>query len=297
MGVSKYKKKKKLGAFPNISVMFSIALALFLIGLFGLLIIHSHKLKGVIRSNITMQVYLDKFITENERIRINQLLQQKEYIAIESELAPIEFIPKEDAAKVLIDKTGEDFVELLGENPLHDAFVIRIAPEYQMEESLGSIKAELGNLESVHEVVYVKNLVQLINSNVAKISILLMVVTVILLIVTAVLINNTIKLALFSQRFLIRSMQLVGAKTGFVIKPFVRRAGLQGMVAGLLASALLYGLLSYANRMIDDLQRLQSLQELLALFAALLMLGVAIGVISTYRAVRKYLKMSLDELY
>jgi cell division transport system permease protein len=297
MGVSKYKKKKKLGAFPNISVMFSIALALFLIGLFGLLIIHSHKLKGVIRSNITMQVYLDKFITENERIRINQLLQQKEYIAIESELAPIEFIPKEDAAKVLIDKTGEDFVELLGENPLHDAFVIRIAPEYQMEESLESIKAELGNLESVHEVVYVKNLVQLINSNVAKISILLMVVTVILLIVTAVLINNTIKLALFSQRFLIRSMQLVGAKTGFVIKPFVRRAGLQGMVAGLLASALLYGLLSYANRMIDDLQRLQSLQELLALFAALLMLGVAIGVISTYRAVRKYLKMSLDELY
>jgi cell division transport system permease protein len=297
MGVSKYKKKKKLGAFPNISVMFSIALALFLIGLFGLLIIHSHKLKGVIRSNITMQVYLDKFITENERIRINQLLQQKEYIAIESELAPIEFIPKEDAAKVLIDKTGEDFVELLGENPLHDAFVIRIAPEYQMEESLESIKAELGNLESVHEVVYVKNLVQLINSNVAKISILLMVVTVILLIVTAVLINNTIKLALFSQRFLIRSMQLVGAKTGFVIKPFVRRAGLQGMVAGLLASALLYGLLSYANRMIDDLQRLQSLQQLLALFAALLMLGVAIGVISTYRAVRKYLKMSLDELY
>jgi cell division transport system permease protein len=297
MGVSKYKKKKKLGAFPNISVMFSIALALFLIGLFGLLIIHSHKLKGVIRSNITMQVYLDKFITENERIRINQLLQQKEYIAIESELAPIEFIPKEDAAKVLIDKTGEDFVELLGENPLHDAFVIRIAPEYQMEESLESIKAELGNLESVHEVVYVKNLVQLINSNVAKISILLMVVTVILLIVTAVLINNTIKLALFSQRFLIRSMQLVGAKTGFVIKPFVRRAGLQGMVAGLLASALLYGLLSYANRMIDDLQRLQSLQELLALFAALLMLGLAIGVISTYRAVRKYLKMSLDELY
>jgi cell division transport system permease protein len=114
MGVSKYKKKKKLGAFPNISVMFSIALALFLIGLFGLLIIHSHKLKGVIRSNITMQVYLDKFITENERIRINQLLQQKEYIAIESELAPIEFIPKEDAAKVLIDKTGEDFVELFG---------------------------------------------------------------------------------------------------------------------------------------------------------------------------------------
>jgi cell division transport system permease protein len=148
---------------------------------------------------------------------------------------------------VLIDKTGEDFVELLGENPLHDAFVIRIAPEYQMEESLESIKAELGNLESVHEVVYVKNLVQLINSNVAKISILLMVVTVILLIVTAVLINNTIKLALFSQRFLIRSMQLVGAKTGFVIKPFVRRAGLQGMVAGLLASALLYGLLSYAK--------------------------------------------------
>jgi len=293
----KYKKKKRLGSFPYVSVIFSLTLALFVIGLFGLLILHSNKLKDSIRENISMQIYLDKFVTENDKIRINKLLNQKKYIVKKGKKSSIEFISKEDAAKLFVESTGEDFIEFLGDNPLRDAFVIKIIPSYQQVDSLKKIENELAKVESVFEVVYVQNLVQSINKNIAKISLVLVGFTVILLITIVVLINSTIKLALFSQRFLIRSMQLVGAKAGFIIIPFVRRAGMHGLIAGLLASALLFAILNYANNVIEELKQLQSTNELLMLLSFILVLGVVIGMISTYKAVKKYLKMSLDELY
>jgi cell division transport system permease protein len=293
----KTRKKKQLGSFPYASVLFSITLALFLIGLFGLLILQSNKLKDVIRDNITMQLYLDKSVTENDKIRINKLLTEKEFVATEDGKHLVEFISKEDAAKFFIESTGEDFVEFLGDNPLRDAFVIKIKPAFQLEDSLKQIETELSKVESVFEVVYVQNLVQMINKNIAKISLVLIGITAILLITIVVLINNTIKLALFSQRFLIRSMQLVGAKAGFIIAPFIKRAGLQGIMAGLIACGMLYGLLSYATRVVEELRHLQSAKELAALFMVIVSLGLVIGMVSTYRAVKKYLRMSLDELY
>ena len=294
---SKYKKKKKLGSFPFVSVIFSITLALFVIGLFGLLILHSNKLKDTIRESISVQIYLDKFIKENDIIRINKLLTQKKYISKNGDKFSIEFISKEDAAKVFIENTGEEFVEFLGDNPLRDAFTIKVDPAYQHVDSLQNIKKELSNVESVFEVVYIQNLVQSINNNITKISLILVGFTSILLITIVILINNTIKLALFSQRFLIRSMQLVGAKAGFIIAPFIKRAGWHGILSGILASALLFGLLTYANSVIEELKQLQSQKELLLLFGFITTLGLVIGTTSTYRAVKKYLKMSLDELY
>lgn len=293
----KYKKKKKLGSFPNVSVIFSITLALFVIGLFGLLILDSNKLKDVIRENITIQIYLDKFVTENDKIRITKILTQKKYVAKEDGKSLVEFVSKEEAAKIFIEGTGEDFIEFLGENPLRDAFTIKIDPTYQQVDSLKKVEIELSNVDSVFEVVYVQNLVQSINKNIAKISLVLVGFTIILLVTIVVLINNTIKLALFSQRFLIRSMQLVGAKAGFIISPFVRRAGLQGLLAGLIASTLLFALITYVNSIIEELKQLQSVNELLILLSFILVLGVVIGMVSTYKAVNKYLKMSLDELY
>lgn len=294
---TKYKKKKKLGSFPYVSVVFSITLALFVIGLFGLLILHSNKLKDSIRDTITIQIYLDKFVTENDKIRINRILNRKPYIAREDDVALVEFISKEDAAELFVEQTGEDFVQFLGDNPLRDAFSIKIDPKYQQMDSLKTIESDLNSLESVFEVVYVQSLVQTINRNVAKISLVLVGFTLILLITIVVLINNTIKLALFSQRFLIRSMQLVGAKAGFIIMPFVRRAGVHGVLSGIIASALLFALLTYANSVIEELKRLQSREELILLFGVITILGLGIGILSTYRAVKKYLRMSLDELY
>lgn len=293
----KYKKKKKLGSFPYVSVIFSITLALFVIGLFGLLILHSNKLKDTIRENITIQIYLDKFVTENDKIRINKLLTQKKYIAKDGDKSLVEYISKEKAAKIFIESSGEDFIEFLGDNPLRDAFTIKIDPAYQQSDSLKTIEIELSKVDSVFEVVYVQNLVQSINKNITKISLILVGFTIILIITIVILINNTIKLALFSQRFLIRSMQLVGAKASFIISPFVRRAGMQGLLSGLIASMTLFALLTYANSVIEELKQLQSINELLILFAFIVCLGMVIGMISTYKAVKKYLKMSLDELY
>lgn len=293
----KYKKKKKLGSFPYVSVIFSITLALFVIGLFGLLILHSNKLKDTIRENITIQIYLDKFVTENDKIRINKLLTQKKYIAKDGDKSLVEYISKEKAAKIFIESSGEDFIEFLGDNPLRDAFTIKIDPAYQQSDSLKTIEIELSKVDSVFEVVYVQNLVQSINKNITKISLILVGFTIILIITIVILINNTIKLALFSQRFLIRSMQLVGAKASFIISPFVRRAGMQGLLSGLIASMTLFALLTYANSVIEELKQLQSINELLILFAFIVCLGIVIGMISTYKAVKKYLKMSLDELY
>ncbi|MCG8309598.1 MAG: permease-like cell division protein FtsX [Cytophagales bacterium] len=292
-----YKKKKKLGSFPYVSMIFSIALALFVIGLFGLLILQSNKLKDSIQENIAIQIYLDKSVTENDIIRINKLLKQKRYVLKEGDNSSVEFVSKEDAAKVFIERTGEDFIEFLGDNPLRDAFSVKIDPAYQQVDSLQNIKSDLGKIDSVFEIAYAQNLVQSINKNITKISLVLIGFTLVLLITIVVLINNTIKLALFSQRFLIRSMQLVGAKAGFIIAPFLRRAARHGIVAGMLASALLFILLTYANSVVEELKQLQSLNELLVLFGFMLALGLIIGMMSTYRAVKKYLKMSLDELY
>lgn len=293
----KYRKKKKVGTFPYASVLFSITLALFIIGLFAMLILHSNKLKDIIRDNITMQVFLDKTTTDNDKIRINKVLAQQQYVAKNGDQPLVEFISKEQAAESFIQSTGEDFIEFLGDNPLRDAFVIKIDPEFQHEDSLMQIESQLEGIDSVFEVVYVQNLVQYINNNLTKISLVLIGFTVLLLVAIVVLINNTIKLALFSQRFLIRSMQLVGAKSGFIVFPFVRRAGIQGLVAGLIASGFLYALLTYANRVIEELRQLQSEKELAILFLLIVSTGVIIGMLSTYGAVKKYLKMSLDELY
>lgn len=293
----KYKKKKKLGSYPYVSVVFSITLALFVVGLFGLLLLHANQLKDLIRQNIEVQVYLNKYITENQRIKINKTLASKDYVLAEDGAPQISYVSKEEAAEQFIKETGEDFTNFLGENPLRDAYTIKIKSEYHDQDKLVGIKEDIEGISGVFEVTYIESLIDSINKNVTKISIILASFALILLISVIMLINNTIKLALFSQRFLIRSMQLVGATATFIQKPFLYRAALHGLLAGIFASLLLIVLMHYANNEIENLSTLQDPQKILYLFAGLLVLGAVIGFLSTFRSVRKYLKMSLDELY
>lgn len=293
----KYKKKKKLGSYPYVSVVFSITLALFVVGLFGLLLLHANQLKDLIRQNIEVQVYLNKYITENQRIKINKTLASKDYVLVEDGTAQISYISKEEAAEQFIKETGEDFTNFLGENPLRDAYTIKINYEYHDQDKLVGIKEDIEGISGVFEVTYIESLIDSINKNVTKISIILASFALILLISVIMLINNTIKLALFSQRFLIRSMQLVGATATFIQKPFLYRATLHGILAGIFASLLLIVLMHYANNEIENLSTLQDPQKILYLLVGLLLLGAVIGFLSTFRSVRKYLKMSLDELY
>lgn len=290
-------KKKKLGNYPHLMVVFSITLALFVIGLFGLLLIHAGKLSERVKESIEMQVYLDRNLTEVQLVRLQKTFAAKEYIAYKNDTAQVRYVSKEDGAKAFLDETGEDFMAFLGENPLRDAYVLRIDADHSSSAMLKSIKLDLEEIDGVFEVQYVESLIESINDNIRKISIILLGFAGILVLVVIILINNTIKLALYSQRFLIRSMQLVGATSFFIQRPFLNRAAWQGIVSGILASALLFGLMHYAYREITELQLLRNDEQTYILMAALVVIGLIMGFMSSYRAVRKYLRMSLDELY
>ncbi|MEM6845956.1 MAG: permease-like cell division protein FtsX [Bacteroidota bacterium] len=293
----KIRKKKKLGSYPYLSVVFSITLALFVIGLFGLLLIYANRLTQVIQENVEIQVFLNQTISPSDRLKIQKTLASKEYIEQQEGQEAVIFISKEEAAQDFIAETGEDFRQFLGENPLRDAFVIHVKPEYYESAQLSKIKLDIERQRGVFEVAYVESLIDAINRNVTKISIILVSFAVLLIIIVAILINNTIRLALFSQRFLIRSMQLVGATASFIQRPFLSRSLLHGILGGIFAGGLLFALTQYAQQQVTDLAQLQSTEELIILIAALLVIGGFMGFISTYRAVKKYLRMSLDQLY
>ncbi len=291
-------KKRKLGSYPYLSVVFSISIALFVIGLLGLLVLHSKKLTQLIKENIEIQVYLKKDISKSALTQIRHSFEQADYISKNKEGKPqVVFISKEQAAQNFIAETGEDFASFLGENPLRDAFIININENHQSEKMMATIKERILKLPGIFEVVYVNDLIDIINKNIRNISLILASFAGILIIVVIILINNTIKLALFTQRFLIRSMQLVGATNGFIRSPFVLRSMGHGLLSGLIASSLLFGISEYAYTKIDDLILLKDVNHLYMLFGILLLLGAFLGLFSSLRSVNKYLKLSLDELY
>jgi cell division transport system permease protein len=296
MAEAKYStRKKKLGSYPSISVVASITLALFAIGVFGALVIYSKELEKAVKENIKIQVYLKSQLTAGERERM-----QKEFASmyfLPKVQNPIQYISKEEAAQQFIKETGENFKKFLGENPLHDAYLLRIDESYQSKESLAKIKNEIEKMPGVFQAFYAENVIESINHNITQIGLAMMGLVAVLLLIVVLLINNTLRLALFSQRFLIRSMQLVGAKRWFIQGPFLCRASMHGLLSGVIASIFLAGLLSFATKRIIELKLIQNNDRLLLLMAALLVLGILVAVVSSYRAVNKYLKLSLDELY
>ncbi len=294
---NKAKHKKRLGSYPFISVVLSISLTLFAIGLFGWVILNAQKLTDYFKENIEVQVYLDKQVTENERIILNKTLSSKDYVLKVNDEAQITFISKQEAAEKLIGDTGEDFLAILEDNPLKDAYTLKVSPDFHAPEKMEALKSEMEAIPGVFEVSYVKSLITAVNENVGTISLFLIIFAGILLLISIILINNTMKLALFSQRFLIRSMQLVGAKKGFIRKPFLLRAILHGIISGILASGLLFLFINYANDKIEELKIIQVQEKIFILYAVLVLFGGIVGYFSTLIAINKYLKLSLDELY
>ena len=290
-------RKKKLGSYPYAMVIFSITLALFVIGLFGILLIHAGKLSNIVKESIEVQVYLERDLTETQLAALQKTLAKKEFIAYQNQEAQVRFFSKEEGAKEFIKETGEDFLNFLGENPLRDAYILNIGADYADSKNLAKIKKDLENINGVYEVQYVASLIDSINQNIRKLSIILLSFAAILVLAVIILINNTLKLALFSQRFLIRSMQLVGATPSFIQRPFLNRATVQGIVSGLLASVLLLGLLQYTYYQINELYVLRDELQIGIVLGSLIILGSILGFISSYRAIKKYLGMSLDELY
>ena len=290
-------RKKKLGSYPTLLVVFSITLALVVIGLFGLLLVHAQKLSEVVRENLEVQVYLDRDLPETELLRLQQDLGQQAFVAERNGKPQIRFVSKEEGARQLLQSTGEDFRQFLGDNPLRDAYVLKIKPEFTDTLHLRQLNRSISAQRGVFEVQYPQDLFASINNNLTRVSLVLLGFAAVLVLVVVILINNTIKLALFSQRFLIRSMQLVGATRLFIQQPFLRRATWQGLASGVLAALLLVALLQYAYLEVEPLRLLRDDLRLGLLLLGVVVLGVVIGFFSSARAVHKYLQMSLDDLY
>jgi len=294
----KYKrKKKKVGSYQYGSVIFSITLALFVIGLVGLLVLMANQLTNIVRENFEVSIFLNKNISENQRNRIENELSSSTYLLQRDGEAQIRFQSKEDIAETFIAETGEDFAEFLGDNPFRDALIINIDPEYQEKAKLDSVTTRIKNISGVYEAVYSAGVLEGIEKNKARLSLILLGFAAILLFIVVLLINSTIKLALFSQRFLIRSMQLVGATGSFIRRPFLSRSFMHGAIAGIIASGLLLALLQIGGRYEEQLADVQQEVYVFALYGVLILLGGFIAFISTNWAMNKYLKMSLDELY
>lgn len=291
-------KFKKLGSTPNAMVIISLTIALFLIGLCGLLTLNARKLAELVKQNVEVQVYLENDLTTSHLDSIFKLIVRREFVLKKDNSPQINFVSKEVAAKQFIEESGEDYRKLLGNNnPLRNLYSVKIKEEYFNEIKLKEIKADLEKISGVYEVAYIENFVDEVNKNISKIYLVLSVFVVLLLVIIVILVNNTIKLSLYSQRFLIRSMQLVGATNGFIRKPFVAKGALQGLISGLVACTLLILLQQLAVQQVEGLGMLQDTEKLIALIIGILIIGTLIGILSTFQSVERYLKLSLDELY
>ncbi len=294
----KYKrKKKKVGSYQYGSVVFSIFLALVVIGLLGMLMLFVNGLSTAVKDNFEISIFLNKNVTKNQRTRIENELTASPYLLNKEGQEAVRFKPKEDAAAEFIEETGEDFAEFLGDNPFRDALIINVSSDYQENAKLDSISDRIEAISGVFEVAYSPSILEKIEKNGTRLSLYLLVLAVVLLLIVVLLINNTIKLALFSQRFLIRSMQLVGATSGFIRKPFLSRSFMHGALAGVIAAGVLFAALQFFYDQIEGLENLQQEIYIFALLGALVVLGSLIALFSTSRAMNKYLKLSLDELY
>lgn len=296
-----YKERKKIakktfGNFPFISVIFSVTLSLLLLGLFSFFLLSSFNVKNYLESNTEINIYLNKKISPSQIEQIKRTLYTKEYSLTNTE-STLNYVSSEEAAKNFQSEIGEDFVDFLGNNPLRDLIILKINSDYFDLERLNIIESDILKIPGVYQVEYSKELIDNINKNVANISFIFIGLFLILLIISVILINNTLRIALFSQRFLIRSMQLVGATANYILRPFILRGMMYGLIAGIISSGMLYVIIEIADRRISNLELVISLEQLGVIFISLIFTGIIMVILSTYSAVSKYLNSTLDELY
>ncbi|ANQ47724.1 ABC transporter permease [Flammeovirga sp. MY04] len=287
-------KKKIVGSYPYANVLFSISAALFMIALFALFALGTTRLANRLSSGLEMQVILEKNLSNVQKDTLLAQIKAFEFVAVGEE--PI-YISKEEAAELMKESTGEDFVKFIGDNPLRDAFAVRVNIGLDSDEELLQSKKSLENLGGVYEVIYTNNLIRSVRNNMEIIGGIIIGLSVIFFVIAIMLINNSIRLALFSQRFLIRSMQLVGATQMFIKKPFLVRGAIQGAIGGLIASVLLLFISTSTISSIPQVSKLLNTVDvgLIALFS--IILGTFVVVSSVYFSISKYLKMKLDDLY
>jgi cell division transport system permease protein len=274
-----------------VSAIVSVTLVLYVLGLLGLTVLHARKISDHVKENIGFSVIMH----DNAKPAEISVLQK--YIDGMNGIKSTEFISKEKAASDLTADLGEDFVAFLGYNPLFPSIEVRFLADFAHPDSLSQFSELIEKERFVKEVYYQRSLVEMVNDNVAKIGVVLLLFGGLLLIIAFALINNTIRLSVFSKRFLIKSMQLVGATQGFIRRPFIVKSISQGVIGSIISIALLIATLYGAQRQIPELIEFQDINMLMSLFIFVIFLGIIISWISTFFAVRKYLNIKSDNLY
>lgn len=274
-----------------IYAIIGVSLVLFLLGTLGWLVINGRALTRVFKEDIELQVILHDNTRPEMAQRLKDILDKQPFVKQAS------FISKEEAAKDFEKEWGEDFTQLLDFNPLYSSINFNVYAGYMNPDSLEKIKQFVMQSNIVREINYPTSMVDKMNSNFRKIGIILGAISLILFIVVVVLIDNTVRLAMFSNRFLIKTMQMVGATRYFITKPFDQRAIINGFISGIISVAGLWVVISFSEGQLQELRALHEPVLLTLLMIGMVVVGILISLLSTHRSVVKYLKMHVDDLY
>lgn len=274
-----------------VSTVISISLVLLMTGLLGLILVHAKNLSKYVKENIVLNIIVNEGAKEVDITALQKQLDANPYVL------KTQYVSKELAARNLTKDLGEDFVDFLGYNPLLSSIDVYLKADFANNESIEKFTATVNKNALVKEVVYQKSLIDMVNQNIQGIGLVILAFASILLIIAVALINNTIRLAIYSQRFLIKSMQLVGATKSFIRKPFLNYGILHGLLGGLIAIILLLVTLYVAQQQVPEMIILRDWFEFSMVFIGVIILGVLISGLSTYFAVSKFLHSKIYDLY
>ncbi|HEY4798858.1 MAG TPA: permease-like cell division protein FtsX [Bacteroidia bacterium] len=288
--MSDEKRRRRISTSSAITVL-SISLVLFLVGLLGIFLISAKKISDHLKENIGFHVYLKDNAKDEEIERLHNFLKASNYVKSN------QYLSKDSAAAIYKKEVGDDFVQFIGYNPLPASMEVQLKADFANPDSIVWIQKQIMDFSAVKEFDYQESLVNLVNKNVNRIVLVLLIFIGLLMFIALGLINNTIRLAIYSKRYLIKTMQLVGATGGFIRKPFLTNGLQHGILAGIISCLMLWGMIFAAIKKIPDLEQVTDAQLMIYLFGMVIALGIIISGISTFFAVRKYLRLSSDKLY
>jgi Cell division protein len=286
-------KKVRRISFLNsrLTSVVSIALVLFLLGLVLLIGLLGNKLSVYVKENISFSIVLKDDLKEADIKKMQKTLSDQPFIK------STEYISKEQALKELEAELGENTEAFLGFNPLPSSIEVKLNYEYANPDSLQFIEKQIKSYTSVSDLLYRKDMMELVNNNIRKIGLILLGFAAMLMVISFVLIGNTIRLLVYSKRFIIHTMKLVGATSGFIRRPFVKYNVISGLFAALIAIFMLTGTLYYIQSELDDFIRIVDMQTLIVVYGVILFLGISLSVFATIVSVNRYLRMEGDKLY
>jgi cell division transport system permease protein len=271
----------------------SVTLVLFLLGLFGLLVLEGQLFIKSLKEKVEIIVELKEESTAGSVDTLQKFLAQSRFLKPNS----ARFISKEEGAAMMQKDFGDDFLKLDMANPLYDVLVFNVVSSWMEPDSLQVAAQNIRQFDFVNDVYYQESITDAIAYNLKKISMIVLGAGLFFIVVAVALILNTIRLALYSNRFLIKNMELVGASWRFISKPYLVRSFIHGLLCSILAIAVLTGLLWLWLKSLPEMSEMLNVPGVAIMFGALLVIGVLLNVASTYYVVKKYLKMRVDDLY